>query len=565
MHSFLSMTIIDVMRALQKCRQSIAGMRAYGNKVVSYLSPFRLPLRSNSVDLVIGSDLFDLDFYNRQLAHPLHSVEQGAMHYLSEGAKLGLNPNSLFDTNWYRLTHNTGNAQECNPLVDFIGGGPPFKQNPSLKFDCGSYLKSYPDVQSNGMNPLTHYFRYGHREGRLPPAATLDGQHLTHFLSGSDSAVIPYEDRYFRFCLPFVPMPSYLREHDMIPEMFRSQRVFDSSFPESKPEIPYIAMLENTRFISGSRFLISEDNTLISDEYAEFWQVPDWSGRFLYSEISQDGKVALIVRRGNPYVLSNGMHLMHEYASNYFHALVELIPRLIIMESAGIDVSVPLLLQEELHENITFAISIFKNPDRKIVLLKNNSLFECEKLVFSSDVSSVQDVYKRARLPTETRIDVNTLYFVRETVIARILPSHSCDEGSRALIYVKRGTRARGIKNESEIESALRPLGFACISVEMLSFEQQVHLFNNASIIVAPTGASLTNMLWCKEGTKVCVLAAEHVAMPLEIWHQLGDIAGCDTSICLGQHGDADQNPTIHSSYSIEIDRLKGIVQALLP
>jgi capsular polysaccharide biosynthesis protein len=47
---------------------------------------------------------------------------------------------------------------------------------------------------------------------------------------------------------------------------------------------------------------------------------------------------------------------------------------------------------------------------------------------------------------------------------------------------------------------------------ERLSLAEQAQCFNNASVIFAPHGAGLTNIVFCKPGTKVVEFYGAHIA-----------------------------------------------------
>ena len=76
----------------------------------------------------------------------------------------------------------------------------------------------------------------------------------------------------------------------------------------------------------------------------------------------------------------------------------------------------------------------------------------------------------------------------------------------------RRGSAARRLLNESEVIERLRPLGFVAVRVEDLSVAQQVRLFRNAEAIVAPHGAALTNLGWCRAGCAVLELQMDAYA-----------------------------------------------------
>jgi capsular polysaccharide biosynthesis protein len=76
----------------------------------------------------------------------------------------------------------------------------------------------------------------------------------------------------------------------------------------------------------------------------------------------------------------------------------------------------------------------------------------------------------------------------------------------RRLYIDRRGSRLRPLVNEDELVACLSRLGFVAVRPEILSVVDQVRLFRAADIIVAPHGAALTNIGFCRPGTQVVEL-----------------------------------------------------------
>jgi hypothetical protein len=57
--------------------------------------------------------------------------------------------------------------------------------------------------------------------------------------------------------------------------------------------------------------------------------------------------------------------------------------------------------------------------------------------------------------------------------------------------------------NNHEIKNYLKSLGFKSLKLKNLSFADQIKLFSNANIIISMFGAELSNLIFCKKGTKV--------------------------------------------------------------
>ncbi len=67
------------------------------------------------------------------------------------------------------------------------------------------------------------------------------------------------------------------------------------------------------------------------------------------------------------------------------------------------------------------------------------------------------------------------------------------------------------IKNLNDIKTLLLEKKFKIYKPEFLSFDKQINLFKNCSIIIAAHGAALSNIIFCKPGTKVIeIIPADH-------------------------------------------------------
>ena len=77
-------------------------------------------------------------------------------------------------------------------------------------------------------------------------------------------------------------------------------------------------------------------------------------------------------------------------------------------------------------------------------------------------------------------------------------------------IYVSRTLpSARVIANEAELLPSLQEMGFQICRLEQMPFEEQVQIFRNAEVVVGPHGAGLTNLIFCKPGTRVVEILAK--------------------------------------------------------
>lgn len=79
-----------------------------------------------------------------------------------------LKASSLFDAEWYLMTHTDVAREKMDPAGHYIKFGAAEGRDPSPHFNTSWYLQVNPDVAETGINPLIHYIEHGKAEGRAP-------------------------------------------------------------------------------------------------------------------------------------------------------------------------------------------------------------------------------------------------------------------------------------------------------------------------------------------------------------------------------------------------------------
>lgn len=73
----------------------------------------------------------------------------------------------------------------------------------------------------------------------------------------------------------------------------------------------------------------------------------------------------------------------------------------------------------------------------------------------------------------------------------------------RKRLYISRRAGSRSLEDEAELEERLQAEGFESVCLEQLPIEEQVRLFEGASVVVAPHGAGLSNIVFMTSGSRV--------------------------------------------------------------
>jgi capsular polysaccharide biosynthesis protein len=77
------------------------------------------------------------------------------------------------------------------------------------------------------------------------------------------------------------------------------------------------------------------------------------------------------------------------------------------------------------------------------------------------------------------------------------------NERKRRVFISRTNARYRRLLNENELAPDLKRLGFEIVRAEELSFADQVRVFSECSVVLAPHGAGLTNILFAPDGCRV--------------------------------------------------------------
>lgn len=167
---------------------------------------------------------------------------------------------------------------------------------------------------------------------------------------------------------------------------------------------------------------------------------------------------------------------------NYYHWLLEAIPRLALYERAGVSVDRYYAPFRFAFQRDLLALAGI-SPDRIIPATTNRHIV-ADSLAASS-----------LRL-NATRWKVDFLFSRFTSSLTAHAPT--------LRVYVSRRWRGkRTLTDDAAVYAALRPLGFRRYFLESLTVAEQIQLFFNAACVVGPHGAGLTNLAFCRPGTKV--------------------------------------------------------------
>lgn len=247
---------------------------------------------------------------------------------------------------------------------------------------------------------------------------------------------------------------------------------------------------------------------------------------------TRHGRAVVRVDR-EPRRVDAGLLLAGFWSDNYYHWLVEVLPRLTVLDRLPVEHStLPLLVHPFVIRTPSIAESIrVLAGDRKLVPIDPHRPCRVDRLVLIDGpaMSSEQSVSEQSGLMS-TGLHSDLFRSYRERLLSGVgMTSDSGTTGRRILII--RPSNGRRLYNQADVETVLLPLGFEAVDPSTLSFAEQVRLFHEASFVCGPSGAAMTNLLFLPPSAQVLIWGFATAAHIMSIWSNLAASAGAEVTI----------------------------------
>jgi tetratricopeptide (TPR) repeat protein/capsular polysaccharide biosynthesis protein len=209
----------------------------------------------------------------------------------------------------------------------------------------------------------------------------------------------------------------------------------------------------------------------------------------------------------------------------YYHWMFDILPRIASIERSGID----------LDRIDWFVVNNLDRPFQKETL--NFLGIPTAKILASDRFTHIQA--RELIVPSFPGyldwVPSGTIEFLRQTFLAKI-DLNKIKYGKR--IYISRArAKSRQVINEREVVEKIEQYGFQKVFLEEMSVLEQVSLFANAEIIIAPHGSGLTNIVFCSPRTKIIELFSPNYLrtdywmisqqLQLEHYYSIGEVFDC--------------------------------------
>ena len=229
--------------------------------------------------------------------------------------------------------------------------------------------------------------------------------------------------------------------------------------------------------------------------------------------------------------------LISLWSENYFHWLLDALPRVAVLERSGL-----------------------APTDSGLVVPERLSAFQEESLTLLGIPSKRRTPFRRRHIQAETLLVPSpaahtgnpapwAVHWLRDR-----LGSDRVEQRERRLYVTRARARTRRIADEEPLWRLLRKRGFERVAPETIGLAEQIRLFSESCVVVGPHGAAHTNTLFSPELTLIELFPTDYLN---RCNLALADAAGHDYWYLIGTRAE-------NGSFSVSLDALEATLDRAL-
>jgi len=494
--------------------------------------------------VVAGTNIFCPILYAKLNKKAQKSFFISLLTHLRTGEKEGLNPTYFFDTQWFQRQYADILPPGASPLVFFV-----LRQR---------RLNLMPHKQSLFQNIYGNFFR-------VLTTDSTGALRLTNRADISTSRISDDSGRYHFFheldgkvSWADLSLKSAVRISDWLAHNGQPAEIIHHAVP---------ARITALKQILGPHTLKTRTWTKCgySSYLAKLDQVvaigADTALCFPDGRIGRDGNLdcpatsiftALAVFRfGKSYWLpkdrlqcwrlssmpeyERGLLLMTQTDFNYWHWLVEVLPRIVpIVDrlNQGDLKQCPIFVSKGMPRSHIEALRVLV-PANPLFFMERQMTFKIRTALYPSEINRVYESGCGLWGNFDIRMDLTILRQLRNLVLTQLPPKPVAYYPRKIIIDREPGPRA--LFNRDLVLAMVRKYGFELIKPENHSFVEQATIFNQATHILVPGGAGATNIMFASAGAQIGLFCNDTPDHILSLWPPLAEAAGADLTFICGK------------------------------
>lgn len=321
----------------------------------------------------------------------------------------------------------------------------------------------------------------------------------------------------------------------------------------------HIYCYNDVSIIGGSDIILCGKNFIYDRLYFhnENTQFTDSAILRIWKWIFIDKSNAIIGHlRGEIKKVDKAINLNGIYSGNYYHFINELIPKFVLVNKANIDVDVPVIL----HSSIKLTKQLYELAkifigNRHIIYINHGERIDVNHLYSPSMVNFIPPNLKNIHLSKSEDIlfDKNYMDIIRHKIISVYEKDKVKFSASKSYFISRQDCRFRKY-NEQELINIVKD-HVKVVYPEKMSVQEQVSMFTAADLIIAASGAALTNIIFCKPKCKIIVLISQK--LDLSIFSTLAAMYDLDMVYLVGIPKDESY---IQTSFYIDPNKFQMLI-----
>lgn len=276
-----------------------------------------------------------------------------------------------------------------------------------------------------------------------------------------------------------------------LPENFIKEHLpfFEHSLQISLPDPGYI-FFTNKVFILSSGIIINglkveQQSLLFATRYNEIGRL------FLVKKM-----IKALLKNSISFlkVETDAVTITNEWTNGYFHWFTEAIPKLIYMLQQG-------------KKSIVLLPADYQSEYQ----LRSLELLGVSVEIYAAEIIRRKNVFLPNRLAPYSA-HYNPLVMQQMILLLKVNLKLDINKGKRIFISRRRPGK-RKLINEADVIILMKEFEFQVLEFEDYNFDAQVSIMHYTDILVSIHGGGLTNMIFCKPGTKILELSLKNQVM----------------------------------------------------
>jgi hypothetical protein len=277
--------------------------------------------------------------------------------------------------------------------------------------------------------------------------------------------------------------------------------------------------------------------------------------------LSHDTTFAQVGIRGSVIDVPRGIFLGGNGSFNYYHLLVEILPRLQHLIGDQLFANYPLLVDGSVEQIPNYRQLIDTvSGGHPYLILRSNRAYRVGSLAYVSAANTTPfNLRPDATLElgyTLTR--PSTIAFLRERFSKLAEPQANLPK--RVFFARRRGLRNY---NQDEIKPLFEQHGFVGVYMEDLSVAQQVQLMGAVDMVAGPPGSAWANLTFMRAGTRALCWTPD-ICANSAVFSNLAKASGVDLRYMYYSMGPTSAPDLHHSSYRLDPEKVRTVIDQFL-